>query len=151
KDDLLADPRPSPELRGRWSDAHVAAFCCGVARPSFSDVIARSMQAFDQAMEFPRPEHRSLIATWALGTYFHRVFLTFPRLALSGERESGKSKVLTLLQATAWNAILMLTPTSPALFRLAEALRPTLLLDEVEGFGKDDHQEIFSIINSGYT
>jgi hypothetical protein len=108
------------------------------------------IRAFDRAMEFPRRETRTLCAVWSLATYFYVFFLSFPRLALAGEKEAGKSKVLALIQATAWNAMLMLTPTPAVLFRLVHEFRPTLLLDEMEGLSKDDARDVLAILNSGY-
>ena len=85
-----------------------------------------------------------------VGTYFFPMFLSYPRLSLSGERGCGKSKVLTLLAATTWNGYLALTPTPAVLFRLIHEFRLTLLLDECEAFNKDDARDILAIINSGY-
>jgi hypothetical protein len=151
KDTLLFKPRAYPDLAGRWSDDDVSEFLAGSGEvPRISDALALMMHELDSALELPRPELRAVIATWSVATYFHPLFLTFPRLALSGERESGKSKVLTILQATAWNALLMLNPTPAVLFRLVHEHKPTLLLDEVEGLAKDDAREVLAIVNSGY-
>lgn len=147
---LAFTPRVYADLAGRWVDADAEAWLAGGEAPTFSETLALTMHAFDEAMEFPRAEHGALLATWAVASYFHPLFLTFPRLALSGERESGKSKVLALLRATAWNALLMLNPTPAVLYRLVQEFRPTLLLDEVEGLSKDDAREVLAIVNAGY-
>lgn len=147
---LAFSPRPYADLVGRWADADVDAFLAAPTAPSFSETLALMMHALDRAMEFPRSEHRALIAAWSVATYFHPVFLAFPRLNLSGERESGKSKVLTLLRATAWNGLLMVTPTPAVLYRLVHEFRATLLLDEVEGLDQDDARNVLAILNSGY-
>lgn len=150
-DSLSFTPRAYGDLANRWDEDDVLAFCAGHGETlTFADVLVLTMEAFDVAMEFPRVQHRALMATWALATYFHPLFLTFPRLALSGERESGKSKVLALLRGTAWNALLMLAPTPAVLFRLVQEFRPTLLLDEVEGLAADDKHDVLAIINAGY-
>ncbi|MBI3455462.1 MAG: hypothetical protein HY002_06715 [Candidatus Rokubacteria bacterium] len=147
---LVASPRPYPDLAGRWRDEDVAAFRADAEAPSIAEVLALIVHALDRHMEFPRREHRTLVAVWALATYFFLAFVTFPRLALSGEPESGKSKLLELLRAFAWNALLIITPTPAVLFRLAQEFRPTLLLDEMEKLGKEDTREILAILNSGY-
>ncbi len=150
KDQLLFVPRPYADLAGRWPGDDWNAFLNQQAAPSFSEILALTISTLDQAMEFPRPEYKALIATWVVATYFFPVFLTFPRLNLSGERESGKSKLLSLIRAMAWNALLMLNPTPAVLYRLVHEFRPTLLLDEVEGLNQDDGREVLAIINSGY-
>jgi hypothetical protein len=147
---LAFPPRPYLDLAGRWPDEDVDRFLKGEDAPTFSEVLALIVNALDETMEFPRPEHRTLVAVWSMASYFFPFFLTFPRLALSGERESGKSKLLMLLRATAWNALLMLNPTPAVLYRLVHEFRPTLLLDEVEGLNKDDARQVLAIINSGY-
>ena len=105
---------------------------------------------YDSLVEWPRPEHPLLLACWTIGSYLHPLFSTFPRLSFSGERGSGKSKVLSVLQALAWNALHIITPTPAVLYRLVAEFRTTLLLDELEGLNRDDAGEIRAIINAGY-
>lgn len=150
KDVLAFLPRPYPDLAGRWEEDDLLDFLAAGEAPTFSEVLALTINALDEAMEFPRPQHRALLATWSLASYFFPCFLTFPRLNFSGEMESGKSKALTLLRATAFNALLMLNPTPAVLYRLVQEFRPALLLDEVEGLNKEDGREVLAIINSGY-
>lgn len=150
KDVLAFPPRPYPDLAGRWADEDLTAFLHGEDGTTFSEVLALIINALDDAMEFPRPEQRALVAVWSVASYFFPLFLAFPRLNFSGERESGKSKLMTLLRAMAWNALLMLNPTPAVLYRLVHEFRPTLLLDEVEGLNRDDSREVLAVINSGY-
>src|SRR5215831_7842769 len=150
KERLRLTPRPYADLAGRWADTDVAAFLAGSPAPQFSEVLARCIKVLRDAMEFPRHEHAVLVAVWAVSTYFYQLFLAFPRLNLCGEREAGKSKLMTILKGLAFNALLMLTPTPAVLYRLIQEFRPTVLLDEVEGLNKDDARDIISIINSGY-
>ena len=147
---LKSNPKPYGGLAGRWSEQDFQEWLLLPEAPTFTEVVALLLHAFEHAVEFPRHELRSLLVVWALGTYFHPLFLSFPRLALSGEKESGKSKVLGVLAATAWNALLMVTPTPAVMFRLVDAFRPTLLLDEMEGLSRDDASVILAILNSGY-
>ncbi len=150
KEVLAFIPRPYPDLAGRWPEEDFTAFLNGEDAPGFSEVLALIINALDHAMEFPRAEHRALVATWAIATYFFPIFLSFPRLNLSGERESGKSKLMTLLRAMAWNALYLLNPTPAVLFRSVHEFRPTLLLDEMEGLNREDAREVLAVINSGY-
>ena len=147
---LKFPPRSYAGLAGRWPEADLHDWVLTRTAPTFSDVLALLLHAFERALEFPRRELRAVFAVWALSSYFFPLFLSFPRLALSGEKESGKSKVLGVLRETAWNALLMLTPTPAVLFRLVSEFRPTLLLDEMEGLSGDDAREILAILNSGY-
>jgi hypothetical protein len=147
---LRFPPRSYGDLAGRWPVADLTDWILTRSAPTFAEVAALLVYALDQAFEFSRRELRSLFAVWIMTTYFYRFFLTFPRLALSGERESGKSKLLALIQATGWNALLMLNPTPAVLFRLVTEFRPTLALDEMEGLSQEDARDILAILNSGY-
>jgi hypothetical protein len=150
KETLTKAPKARPQLAGRWPDADAVRWVSQGDAPAVSEVLALAIHELTAAMEFQRREHPQLLATWAVATYFFPLFLTFPRLMLTGERGCGKSKVLALLDALAWNASTLVTPTAAVLFRLADELRPTLLLDEMEGLSKEDRQEILSVINAGY-
>jgi hypothetical protein len=91
KDELLFMPRPYADLAGRWPGDDVTTFLATGEAPTFCEILALAMAGFDEAMEFARSEQRTLLATWAVATYFHQCFLTFSRLNFSGEKGSGKS------------------------------------------------------------
>jgi hypothetical protein len=150
RDALAFRPRVYPDLAGRWPDADAHDWLATGKAPTFSEVLALLIYELQATVEFPRKEHAALVATWAVAGYFHPLFLSFPRLQLVGERGSGKSKLLALLHATAWNASLMVAPTPAVLYRLVQETRPTMLLDECEALDKDDRKEIFAVVNSGY-
>jgi hypothetical protein len=121
--------------------------------PSLDWTLQHLRDLFDALVELPDPRHSTLLATWALGTYFHPLFLTFPRLVIFGESVSGKSKVLLVLAETAWNAILFTSPTAATVFRLVEKYRATLLLDEVENLKNPRDptaRALVPLINQGY-
>src|SRR5262249_18554869 len=87
---------------------------------------------------------------WTAGTYVFPAFPTYPYLQLTGEKGSGKTKVQDILECVAFNGLKVVDPTPAVLFRIVHSLRPTLLIDEVEGMNADDAKEVRSIINAGY-
>src|SRR5262249_41384520 len=143
-------PRVYPDLKGRWRDDDLEKWLESAEDPTFYEVFVLLHHELRAAVEFVRPELTTLVAVWGMATYFHRLFLALPRLQLVGERGCGKSKVLAVLQAVAWNSSLSVTPTPAVLYRLAQETRPALLLDECEGLAGNDHKDILAIINSGY-
>jgi len=147
---LRFTPRICPAVVGRWNDAHAEAWLAGDPAPTFAEMIALLVHELRAVVEFSREEHAALGAVWALGTYFAHHALTFPRLALTGERGSGKSKVLSILSAVAFNGSLCLAPTPAVLFRLIDEVRGALLVDEVESLDSEDKHEVLGIINAGY-
>ncbi len=150
KDNLWPRPMPYPGLAARWPDEDLRTFMEGEKSPTFGEIVNLIISRARATLELPRSEHYSLLAAWVVGTYFHRLFLTFPRLALMGEKESGKSKTLAFMSTLSFNGLHRLAPTPAVLFRLIEALRPTLCLDEMEGLAREDRREILGIINAGY-
>lgn len=151
KAELLFGPAdPQPWFAGRWSDAEAAAWCEARVAPSFSAVLALLRECFRTLLELPRPEWATALAVWTLGTYFHMLFLAYPRFALAGEAGCGKSKLLEVMGLTAFNAVLGLEASAAALFRLIAGYRPTWLLDEMENMADEERRAALSILRAGY-
>jgi hypothetical protein len=147
---LALRPRVYPDVTGRWLDTDAEEWLATGTCPKFSEVLALLIHELRSGVEFPREELATLVALWTVGTYFVQHCQTFPRLWLTGERGSGKSKVLAVLHGTAFNASLCVSPTPAVLFRLIEEARPTLLVDEAEALDADERRELLGIINVGY-
>jgi hypothetical protein len=105
---------------------------------------------------FPSGAAAVAFTLWAAHAHAVDRFSTTPRLApLSPEPESGKSRALEILELLTPNPLLALNVSPAAVFRLVEAERPTLLLDEVDTIfthhGKDDdHADLRGLLNAGY-
>lgn len=89
---------------------------------------------------------------WILGSYIFDAFRIWPKLAItSPEKRCGKSTLLAGLLAPMVHRGLVASNISPAaIFRVIDAWRPTLLIDEADTFlnGAD---ELRGVINSGHT
>jgi len=139
------------DLIDRWHPDWVARWLAGSDKPpTFAATLSKIIYLVDVHLEMDHDSEIVVPAAWALATWFTRAFLTFPRLDLRGERGSGKTKLLSILSGASYNGLLRVCPTPAVLFRLAESLRATLCLDEIEGLAKDDRREILAIINQGY-
>ena len=90
------------------------------------------------------------ISLWVIRDYLDDIFDTSPRLSLtSPEKRCGKTTVLEFL-ANLLPRPLATSNVAPAvLFRTIEALRPTLLIDELDSFN-EAHEELRGILNSGH-
>ncbi len=150
KDALRPDPMDYPDLAWRWCEEDIQAFLKTGNCPGFGEILAAIIGRARAVLELPRTEHYTLLAVWIVATYFHPLFLAFPLLPFMGERESGKSKTLALISLLSFNGLLRVAPTPAVLFRLIEALRPTLCLDEMEGLDSEDRHVLLGIINAGY-
>jgi hypothetical protein len=148
---LAARPFAYPDVVDRWRPEDVTRFLEKKDPPAtFESAVAHTWDRLDSLLELGRDCETVTLATWAVASYFHPAFLAFPRLDLRGERHTGKSKTLSILGAVSFNGLFFVTPTPAVLFRLAEPLRPTFCLDEIEKLASDEKQEILAFLNSGY-
>ncbi len=90
------------------------------------------------------------LALWIVHTYAFgfRTVTTYVGV-VSPEKRCGKTTLLTLLSRLANRALVASNISPPALFRVIENARPTLLIDEADTFlqGKE---ELRGILNAGY-
>ena len=77
-------------------------------------------------------ENYLLAATFALSTWFPERVAVFPYVVFTGPTGSGKTTLLKLLRCFCRRAILLGDISTAALYRMADQLMPTLLLDECE-------------------
>jgi hypothetical protein len=103
---------------------------------------------------FPSRHYSVAVALWAAHTHCIDAFEVTPRLALvSPTKQSGKSRVLEVLDLTAAQAKYVAGMTQAYLFRLVDAGKPTLLFDEVDAvFGPKarDNEGLRALINVGF-
>lgn len=136
----------------RWSMDSFQAWKYGqYDQPDKTAVYTRLRKTFSYFLDCVESGMYWYIPLWIMATYFCQLFATFPRLALTGTKESGKGKVLKVIYCTAFNADWTMNTSGPGLFRTAESLKATLLLDEAEQLGDPERkQELRSLINSSY-
>jgi Protein of unknown function (DUF3631) len=94
-----------------------------------------------------KPHYLVGLALWALHTHVYMQYEKSPRLAVrSPVKNCGKSTVLDILGAMAWNAKQVVDPTAASTFRLANS--HTLLLDEVDNMSII--KSMRSVLNAGH-
>jgi len=97
------------------------------------------------------PENaKAAIALWTIASYAFDAFYIFPRLRLkSPTKGCGKSTLLDIIEQLVNKPLVPSNISGPALFRVIEAHRPTMLLDEADRYvGKND--DLISIIDAGH-
>lgn len=142
KDVLLTKPLKHPDLSGRWQRL--------THTQSLSEAAALLIHKMRELVCFEDERWYSVIALWSVGTYLFPAFPAYPYLQLTGEKGSGKSKVQDILNCVAFNALLVVDPTPAVIYRLIHCLKPTLLIDEVEGLNDEYANTIRAILNAGY-
>jgi len=91
------------------------------------------------------------LALWVLHTYAFPLRDVSTYLGLeSPEKRCGKTTLLTVLSELVNRPVVAANISSPALFRLIEETRPTLLIDEADTL-LQGNDELRGILNSGYT
>ena len=69
-------------------------------------------------------------STWVLGTYFSEIYSAFPFLYLYGPPGSGKTRLLKTAVLLSRHGFVVTDPSEASLYRMADAFRPTLGVDE---------------------
>jgi Protein of unknown function (DUF3631)/Domain of unknown function (DUF3854) len=97
----------------------------------------------------------TVLALWAAHTHATGVFYVTPRLILdSAEPESGKTRVLELLNLIVRAPIFTMNTTIAALYRRLDGDPRTILLDEADAvFAKgaaQNHEDLRALLNAGY-
>ena len=105
---------------------------------------------------FPDEHAHHAVTLWAAHAHMIQHFYTTPRLMLSSpEAQSGKTRVLELLDLLVPEPMMSLSASPATIFRTLEKQQITLLFDEVDtifkGKGKDDNNEdLRALLNAGY-
>ncbi len=98
------------------------------------------------------PDHGEVVLVlWTFFTYCLDGFHIAPRLDLaSPEKRCGKTTLLSLLRRVTFHAVLTSGISPSAIFRVIDAHKPTLLIDEMDTF-IEANEELRGILNSGHT
>lgn len=135
---------------GRWTNSDMVEFCDNPEAPDFRQVARLIRDYLVNFIAFADPGTASLLALWIIGTYVHQLFNAYPYLHINGPAGSGKTKILTMLAALAYNPIFTGNISVPAMFRVVEGSSGTILFDEAEILGTDFGVEYRLLLNSGY-
>jgi hypothetical protein len=76
------------------------------------------------------PRLYDIHACWDIGSYFIDIFSTYPFLYSYGSQGVGKTRNLKTATYMARHGFVVTDPTEATLYRMAEALRPTMGIDE---------------------
>lgn len=100
----------------------------------------------------PDEHYADALALYIIGTYTLDSFKVTPYLYInSSEPGSGKTLTLEILESLCRNATMAANLSSSSLFRIIQARRPTVLIDEVDAvWSGAKNEELRGVINSGY-
>jgi len=88
---------------------------------------------------------------WIIGSYLMDTWRLWPRLLVTSPTKAcGKSTLLETIDAMAHRGFIVSNASPAAIFRVIEAWKPTLLLDEADTWMKQN-EELAGVLNSGHT
>lgn len=97
------------------------------------------------------PHAAETVALWCVFAHCHDAAEHSPMLAIqSPEKRCGKTTMLNIVASLVPVPLPAANVTTPVIFRAIERFQPTLLLDEVETFIRDN-DEMRGVLNSGFT
>ena len=101
---------------------------------------------------FENPDHALALSLWILHTHAFDAAYTTPYLYVtSAEKQSGKTRTIEAASSLARNPKTAADMTSASMFRLIEATRPALFVDEVDTlYSGGKNEEVRVVLNSGY-
>ena len=135
----------------RLSFATVLRFQTEPAFPIPTNVY-RQVRTYIQSVIFLREvELYDVITIWIMGTYLFRSFRYFPYLHLRAEKGSGKTLLMEILSAIAFNGQVLTNPNASTVLKLIKSMVPTLFIDEAEGLFARTRSELMAILNTGFS
>lgn len=104
---------------------------------------------------FPSPLYAAACALWVVHTHALDAFESTPRLAIiSAEKQSGKTRLLEVLELLVVNSMHAVNISVAALFRQIGSSRPVLLADEADTYlglrVAKEHEELRGLVNAGH-
>ena len=136
----------------RWEYRHIRAFLNGYT-PQPQGVFVTVRDLYYKYLDFRDPHTADVLALWAIGTYLYPLFESYPYIALLGPKGSGKTKTISLTAKLAFNMRVTSDISPSALFRVVEATRATLGIDEGERLSGGRDALVINLrllLNAGY-
>lgn len=142
-----------PYLRPRWSNSSIDSFIGGSSFANTTDVFEDIVKLSKTHIDFGNESWNKYKALWIIGSYFHRLFETYPYIHLNGDMESGKTKTLTFISWLSFNGELTFNSSASYVVRVVHNNHSTCCIDEVERLRHSEDQDsqvLIAMLNSGY-
>ena len=139
---------------GRFSAEGITAFLDEKYEVSIPDLYEKIYGYLKQFIHFPDEAYLSYISLWVMGTYVFMLFRYYPYVWLNAEKGSGKTLLMEILSAIAFNGELVTNPTESVIFRDISNNLITMFIDEVEQLrkrDKDTYGSLISLLNTGFS
>jgi len=126
----------------------------GVPSPSDPATLFQEIVEFiKEHVVLPDGRLYPILGYWIMGTWVADSFPSLPYIFCLGPRESGKTRVLEVLEELSYRAVRSSTITPAALYRIIEEFGTTVLIDEAEtqlDMRFEGGRTLYGILNAGY-
>jgi hypothetical protein len=140
-----------PKQNKSWSNEGVKKHINDKDYAGLEDLFKLLKTQLLKYIDFKDKRCYDLVALYNIGTYFFPLFDAYAYLHINGLTDSGKTQLLKVCENIAFNAELHGNISSASLFRLVEASRCTLLIDENEEMANPQKGEEFrKLLLNGY-
>ncbi len=137
----------------RFSAKGVTAFLDGKYEVSIPALYEKIYSYVKRFIHFPDEAYLNYVSLWVMGTYVFMIFRYYPYVWLNAEKASGKTLLMEVLSAIAFNGELITNPTESVIFRDISNNLITMFIDEVEQLrkrDKDTYGSLISLLNAGF-
>lgn len=140
---IMADePRYSMETVKRYLEGDLSGDLIG----AFSSVNS----LLTEYVDFADRNTYVFLTAWIIGTYLYPMFNYYPYIHFTGTKNVGKSKTMKLMSCICFNGTMSVSITPASQFRIIEAFRPTLLMDETEDLKEKAASDRRAVLLGGY-
>lgn len=134
----------------RWNKAAIVDFTQN-APVIFGGLYNQIKDVLKLYVELQEESQYGLLAAWIIATYFHRLFHAFPFLFIYGKKQTGKTRLLDLLERLCFNSIKIKGVSVASLADTLDGIRGTFLNDQAEALSSPKMEEILGILADSYT
>lgn len=137
----------------RFSYKGISGFLEGKEAVNISALYQKIYDYITRFIRFPDKAYPAYLSLWLMGTYLFMIFRYYPYVWLNAEKGSGKTLLMEILSAVAFNGELITNPTESVIFRDISNNLITMFIDEVEQLrkrDKDTYGSLISVLNAGF-
>jgi DNA primase catalytic core len=134
----------------RYSPKTIKGLVAGTIEGDLIKTFWTIYRLLKQNLDFQDENTYLFLTAWIIGTYFHPMFNYFPYLHFTGTKNVGKSKAMKLMSCICFNGIMSVSVTPASQFRIIEAFRPTLFMDETEDLKERGFSDKRALLLGGY-
>jgi hypothetical protein len=141
-----------PSVLARWSPQSLKDFLGAPTPRRTAAEVYQALTGYLQRFVYHNDRRvLELVALCTMASYVHSVFEALPLLLITGERGTGKTRLVEIVSELGFNGKLRGSLTSAALSREAPRDQPLLCIDEAEELGNGHrHQETCRLLRLMY-